>query len=140
MKATERPIEKITLERTGQAPLTFHGYLVSESIGHLLQGKEQNRWHDIAIYRTKAGNYIGYVEYHSTWKTEVGRCEVAVFDSPDALSKGLKDYDCTSYVCGFPPLEQYRERQERLLKDIQSRFEDQVSEVLDREECEELAA
>jgi len=140
MKTTEHHLEEFTIERTGQAPLTFVGTILTESSGARVQDQEQNRWHDIAIYRTKAGRYVVFVEYRSTWKAEIGRCEVAIFDNPKDVVRGLQNYDCTSYVAGFPPLEAYRERQERLLKDIQSRFEDQVSEVLDMEVFEERAA
>jgi hypothetical protein len=46
------------------------------------------------------------------------------------VTRVLREYDPCKYLTGFPPIEAYRERQERLKKDLRLRYESQVEEIL----------
>lgn len=123
--------QNVTLERTGKPPLVFTGTVVSESLGSPGNDPAHERYHNIVIWRTKAGKWIGEVEYVTERKGEVNYYAAEAFDDPQELAAALHEYDPTGYVAGYPPLPAFKERQERLLQDIRARFEKQVSEVLD---------
>lgn len=123
------------LERTGDAPLTFEGELIAESDGKFAAGKEQNRWHDIRLYKTAGGNYVLAVEFHTQWQGELPFF-FATQTSPEGIVEELRMFDPCSPVMGFPPGPQYSDRQQNLMDWIEKRFRNQVSEIL--KNCEEL--
>lgn len=119
-----------TLSRSGRAPLTFTGELLAESDGERCAGKEQNRWHDLAVYRTTGGKYIVAIQYRTRWEGELSRDKVEISETAVAVACHLEEYNPTAAVRGFPAGDAYAERQARLLADIRQRYEAQVSEIL----------
>lgn len=120
---------EITLQRTGQAPLTFTGELIAENSGHRWWNREHNRWHTLSLYQ--AGNkYVLAIGYCTQWQGEADRDSVFVLDTPDQVSAALRDYEPAKDVGGYPAGEAYRERQEKLIDSITRMFQSQASEIL----------
>lgn len=128
-------METQLLKRTGDAPLAFVGELISE-----VSSKTPNssRWHEIGIYRTAQGNWVLEIVYRTQWEGELDN-HVALWltHTPGEMldiGAALKHYDPTSHVQGYPPNEFYRDRQARLLADMQRRYDDLVTQLLDSPE------
>lgn len=122
-------MEKIKIMRTGNAPLAFQGELIAESSGRIAAGKEQNRWHDIAIYRTAGGRYVCAISYHTQWEGELDHVEAGEVNLSE-LAEYLRSYDPTAQCQGFPDAPQYAERQARLLTWLRARYDHAVGEIL----------
>lgn len=123
-------MDKIRIPRSGKAAITFEGELVVGSDGKHCNGKDQNRWHDLALYRTVGGNFVVHVEYVTQWQGEVGWSEAEQV-SPDKVEEFFRGYDPCKHVQGFPPSEKNVERQANLLNWIRTRYDAQVAEILD---------
>lgn len=118
------------LPRTGNAPLAFDGDLIAESKGRFFEGCEQNRGHNLSLYRTEGGQYVIAIHYWTQWQGEGDHHEALVVDR-DSVAEELQVYDPCAHVQGFPPIEAYAKRQANLLSWIRRRYEAQVSELLD---------
>lgn len=129
---------RITLPRSGRAPLRFAGEEIAVSDGERQAACNQNRWHELAVYRTDAGGYVVRVAYRTRWQGELDRDAAFVCAAAGDVVAALRAYDPTGPVRGFPPGSTYAERQERLLADLRARYEEQVSEVLASEEFTEV--
>lgn len=122
---------KITLPRTGDAPVTFEGELVAEQPARFTDDRQ--RHHKLAVYRTRDGSLVLHIHYQTDWKGEEPDDVVGVWQGPRAahdLAQYLRDYDPTCRVAGYPPGPGFREKQERLLFDIAHRYEAQVGRLL----------
>lgn len=131
--------ETVTLRRSGQPPLRFRGELLAESDGERQAGKEHNRWHELAVYRTAGGQFVVRIAYRTRWEGELDRDAAEVTDAP-GVAAALRDYDPAAPVEGYPVGDAYAERQARLLADVRRRYEEQVSRILaaDPEFAEEV--
>lgn len=128
-------MKKYVLPCNGQAPVIFTGEIIAESLGKNFNVREetstsQQRWHDLRIYRTEAGNYILEIEYHSAWDGEIPVQRFAQQGKPDEIIRMLSLYNCQTPVQGFPSLMQYEKRQAGLLKWITLMYQSQVKELL----------
>jgi hypothetical protein len=127
-------MDEITLPRTGKAPLVFTGELVpgADVRGHSVNGRDANRWFDLAVYRTKSGRYVLSIDYKTCWQGELGHEFAEVLDDPAALKDELREYELgiPEIVQGYPPGDAYADKQARLLADVRRRFQAQVSELL----------
>lgn len=119
-----------TLRRTGERPLRFQGERIAEAGGSHQFGRDQNRWHDIAVYLTSGGKFVVHVEYCTRWQGEADHSHVEICDQPDAVAAVLRNYNPLELVAGFPADDRYAERQARLFRDIRLRYDSLVSEVL----------
>lgn len=117
-----------TLKRSGAAPLSFTGELIAEALGN-----RDKRWHDLRLYRTCGGSYVAQVEYRTNWEGEIETSAVEVSESPEAIEDFFRGYDPTASVLGYPPGAQMQAKQDRLLRDLRLRYDDQVSEILSAE-------
>ena len=120
------------LTRTGDAPLIFSGELLAAAGDRIHGGQEQNRWHELLLYRTTGGTYVVGIGYKSTWQGESERFEVHVIPAkhPDEIANILRAYPVAAAVRGYPVGGAYAEKQERLLCDLQSTYETLVSDLL----------
>jgi hypothetical protein len=125
------------LPRTGQAPLMFSGQMLAENDGSHQAGREQNRWHALALYRADSGRYVAAIRYHTRWQGEIEHDEARICDSPAEAAEIFRLYDPAVHVQGYPPGVAYEERQARLISDLVRRYQSQVSEILDRDEFAE---
>jgi hypothetical protein len=128
------------LPRSGDAPLLVTGELVAESDGERIAGKEQNRWHELAVYHLEDGRYALAVNYRTRWQGELGHDLAVIVPDAAGVRRALKEYSPLAQLVGFPAGEHYAERQARLEADIRRRYDAQVSDLLDREEFAESAA
>lgn len=125
-------LQEYTLERTGQPPLKFRGRLLAESSGRWTVGRDNNRWHDLEIYRTEAGRYVVSIVFETIWQGETGTKTVVLLDTPTGVTDELLEYRnrIPDLLIGYPPGEAYEDKQQRLIQSLQMRFEDQITEVL----------
>lgn len=121
-------MEKFRLERTGEAPLAFTGRVIAESMGRR-DDTDVPRWHDLRVYRTKAGQLVLEVAYNTEWRGETGFRWARPVDAGD-LAGALRGYDPTEHVAGFPATPANADRQRNLLAWIRARYEAQVTELL----------
>ena len=123
-------MQTYTLKRSGLPALTFTGKQIASVSSKGTTKTTEQRYHDIAIYLTRGGKYIVAVNYFSNWRNEPPYYEVEAFISPQGVSKWLSEYDPTHAVIGYPPHPTFEARQERLLDDIERRFDQIVSEAM----------
>ena len=127
-------MEEIRLPRSGLAPLVFTGGLIegADVRGQRQGGRDQNRWFELAVYRTKGGKYVLSIDYKTCWQGELDHEYAEVLDDPASLTAALRDYEVgiPDLVQGFPPGAAYADKQARLLQDLTRRFQAQVSELL----------
>lgn len=122
------------LKRSGQAPLAFQGELLAEADGQMVSGKDQNRWHEVSVYRTEGGKYVAAVAYRTRWQGELDRDFAEVVGQAEAVAAVLREYSPTEYVQGYPAGDAYAERQARLFRDLRQRYDALVTEVLESDE------
>ena len=127
-----------TLRRSGQPPLTFRGALIAESDGERQYGREQDRWHELAIYRTAGGKYVAVIRYRTRWQGEADHDEAEPLADAAAVAAYFRAWVPTKFVRGFPVGEHYEGKQERLLADIANRYYEQVADLLSGDEFAEV--
>lgn len=127
-------MENFTVTRTGRAPLVFVGELIAE-----VEGDGDKRWHDLRLYRTQGGAYVAHVEYRTRWEGEIETSAAEACDSPEDVERFFLDYDPTAHVLGYPPTgPQMQVKQDRLLRELRLRYDDQVSRILDAADIVEV--
>lgn len=89
--------------------------------GSRVEGRDQNRWHNLTLYAFDDGSYICHVEYKSDWDGERDEDRLIRATDLDDLRDQLRNWSF-GYVAGFPPRPQYRQRQENLLNWIRGNF------------------
>ncbi len=138
-------METVKLTRSGDAPIVFAGELLAENDGSRQLGRDHNRWHELAIYRTEAGRYVARIEYCTQWQGESGHAIATVVQSGADVARVFRDYDPTSHVVGYPlpshadMPDPYADRRDRLNRDLRSRYAEQLREMLDSDLFAEAA-
>jgi hypothetical protein len=56
------------IRRNGQQYLVFSGHVVAEASDRFRHGQEQDRWTDIRVYRTDAGDYVVEQVMRTLWQ------------------------------------------------------------------------
>ena len=130
-------MSEYSLPRSGNSPLAFDGELIAESDGQRQFGKEHNRYHEIAVYRTDGGKYVVAIRYHTHWQGEAHHDFAIAVDTASEAADEFRNHEPTSHVGGYPVADNYAEKQQRLLADIRARYDAQVSEILSGEEFAE---
>lgn len=125
-------MQDYTLERTGQAPLTFAGEMLARHDSRRTAGRDNNRWHVVVIYRTAAGAYVAEVVYRTCWQGEQDRYWAVAAAAGDVAAV-LRELGAQSMLLpiGYPAGEAYADRQTRMLVDLRARYDEAVSRVLD---------
>lgn len=119
------------LTRTGLPPLAFVGELVAESDSKAHQGPGQNRWHELAVYRTAGGKWVASITFRTVWQGESDRHTAEVADTPAALVEIVCRYDPAHEWEGFPDRPEYAEKQARTQAAVTDGYRRAVSEVFD---------
>lgn len=124
-------MEKFTLTRTGDRPLSFTGERIASADGYLHGGQQQNRWHEIAVYATESGKFVGHVAYRTAWQGEDSHY-LAFFSQhlADVVDE-LRAYDPTEFLVGFPPHENFADKQLRLIQSLRLRWASLLTDVFD---------
>ena len=121
---------RCALPRTGDAPLVADVDVLAKCSTQRLGGREYARWHALELYQDVLGPYILRIGYCTSWQGEHGYDWAARVGDADAVRAARRDHDCTAYVAGFPPGQAYAAKQERLLDEIEHRYDLAVSAVL----------
>lgn len=127
---------KYTLTRTGNRPLSFLGELESSTNTKAESGAGENRWWNIAIYRTESGKYVVYIGYNTRWQGEHERCDVYVCDTAAEAAETLRAHPWEKNITGYT---RDQARQANLMGILLSCWEQGVTEVLREIGPEELS-
>jgi hypothetical protein len=113
-----------TIARTGRPPLAFTGEVVAEADGRWTNGRENNRWHELRLYRTGGGRWVAEVAYRTRWQGELDHDVAEVAATPAELAGWLRtEVDPLEAVRGYPAGDAYAEKQRRLENDLRLRFD-----------------
>lgn len=129
-------MQTITLNRTGDRPLKFAGEMITEADTRENQGPGQNRWWELALYRSDSGKYVLAIEYHSQWQGEHASHTAYVCDDAEDLTEAAKAHPYLAGVSGFPP--GHDDRQQRLEASLKRCWEQGLSGILAAVEPEML--
>ena len=124
-------MQEYKIKRTGLISLRFDGVVLKNIDGYHIEGDKPTRWHDLNLYKTKAGKFVLELNYRSIWGREYSHYSAFVMQSLDELESVLTDYDPLQFVEGFPVRPEFEKKQKNLLNWINRRFEIQVSAMLD---------
>lgn len=126
-------MEDVKLKRTGQLPLVFRGELLKEADGKWVNGKDQNRWHKIALYQTEQSKrFVLAISYRTQWQGEENQDDVLILGpEQQQMIDVLRDYDPVPTHVGFPKAEHFRDRQRDLEEGLRRRFASLVTEILE---------
>jgi hypothetical protein len=123
-------MEDYVMEHTGHPPLRITGSLVASArMGGDAKGR--SRWVDVNLYRTRTGHYVIGIRYDSEWPDETPYSEFfGPTPDPHEIVHYLLRFDIRDHVGGFPEGDQFKARQERLLKSMQRKFMAATGQVL----------
>ncbi len=122
-------MEEFKLTRTGKPPLAFTGELLAQVSSKQHQGPLQNRWHELAVYRTAGGKFVGAVTFRTVWQGESDRHTAEHADTPAELVDALTVYDPTGEWEGYPDRPEYAERQSRTQTAVTDGYRRALSKV-----------
>jgi hypothetical protein len=120
----------ITLNRTGDRSIMFEGELISKVDTRIIAGKDHNRWHELAVYRTDSGRLVAFVGYRTQWAGEIDRDDAHVCNSPEEILEFFKFVDVLAGLLGYPPGAQFHEKQARIERELSQRYDAAISEVM----------
>jgi hypothetical protein len=121
--------ETYSLPRDGDLPLRFDGERIASASSRRRDGPGQNRWHELALYRTGGGRFVLAATYRSCWQGEDDRHWVTHADAIGAVRDAIRSYPAVPPGVGYPPGESYAEKQARLEGDLRRRYDQVVSEL-----------
>lgn len=132
--------ETITLERTGQPPLKFEGTLLTTACGQFVQppkDKPNADYFTISLYEVRTTvrglasgpgrAYVVAIEYNKKFRDTQQHHTAIVTDDP---ADTLAGYDPLAVLIGFPPGEDFAERQNALESKMRRQYDVLVSAVL----------
>ena len=125
-------MKEYTLTRTGDRPLHFSGECIAAADGKIHSGKEQNRWYELAVYRTAAGKYVVEVAYRTQWQGEGAHYRATVCSTIDEVADEMRTTDATEYLEGFPAHPDYADKQARLIASLRTRLGTLISEIFEQ--------
>jgi hypothetical protein len=123
-------MQKIILDRDGEAPLKINADLIASTSGRMIRGKEQNRYHEIELYKTADGRYAVLIRYITQWNGELDQSHAFILTTPGDVTEKLSSWKPGAQVAGFPAGAQFEERQQKLLAIVQNGWNYQVRELL----------
>jgi len=74
-----------TLKPTHGKTVRFTGQEIASASGRWVAGRDQNRWTDLTLYRTKGGRYILDIDYTTQWQGEQCSRQIYVCDTAAAV-------------------------------------------------------
>jgi hypothetical protein len=63
----------IHVKRDGQRDLKFEGELIAEVSSHVSRGERQNRWTEMALYKSQSGKFVVAIKGITIWQGEHDR-------------------------------------------------------------------
>lgn len=128
--------EKITLQRTGNRPLSFLGELVAETTTQTSSGPGESRWWEIALYHADNKKLILSIGYRTRWQSERARDDVIVVESAEEMTDMVRAHDWATGIYGY---DRHPEKQERLMRTLGACWAEGMTEVLREIGPEELS-
>lgn len=125
-----------TLSRTGDRPLTFSGELLSEADSQTHQGPCQNRWWELALYRSESGKFVAHIHYKTQWQGEHNTDTVLHADDAADLAAQIKAHNFLGGCYGFP--RGHDDRQTQLINSLTACWQKAVGELLSVTEPEKI--
>lgn len=123
-------MEKFTIQRTGAVPLAFEGEQLTAHSGWMVAGKDQTRWHEVAVYRTTSGRYVVAIAFCTRWEGEEDWYTAAVCDTLDAVAEALEYHDPLAHLVGFPSHPTFADKQRALEDTLADRWASILSRTL----------
>lgn len=129
-----------TLPRTGDRPVRFTGEIIALASTRPHQGPCENRWWDLALYRTEVGQYVAAIGYHTQWQRELGRYDAYRCEDAQAVTAALRGHDYLGQVPRLPAGYGEREisREQQRLGMLSRCWEAGITEILSAIEPEDL--
>lgn len=124
-------MKEYTLNRTGNAPLTFTGELIG--IGGTRPASVTStklRWHELTLYKSRGGQLVAHIKFRTEQPTESAFDTVELAGDADSLREALDHYEPVDFLDGYPEGDKWASRQERLLTRISDQYLAAVSELL----------
>lgn len=133
--STTTAIEDMELERTGKSPLRFRGQLLTTASGQFVQTtseKPNADYYNISIYAIDGQdngehNYVVQIVYSKSFRGLQTHHSAIVTDCPATT---LGEFDPLAVLIGFPPHQEYAERQKSLETKARRQYDVLVSAVL----------
>lgn len=129
----------ITLNRTGERPLSFDGKLIASGrspqyFKTLLEHQRRNRWFECYVYETTGGKLVVNVLYRFTGRLfrEVPMDLAEVVETVDDVLGFLDEINVDDYVTGYPPFDEYAEKQDHLLESATADYGFLLSDITDQ--------
>lgn len=134
MATQPQELMEFTVPNGKASPICFAGSLIGEDIGSDTYDQRMQRWWNIRLYRTKAGQYVLQLSYRNSGKVkrEADRDYAFVRASAQDVAADLSAWDPMTGVVGFPPLEQFARGQAQLVERMKARWTSQVQAFLER--------
>jgi hypothetical protein len=108
-------LETITLSPTGQVPIQFTGELDRDWSSRIVNGREQNRWHEVTLYsQANSDEEILHIAYHTQWAGESDFDEVYTIVSEERIVALIQNYNPLAHLKGYPQGEAYAKKQQDL--------------------------
>jgi len=126
---------KHTLTRTGNRPLSFDGEMLASTNTQTANGAGENRWWDIAIYRTESGKYVLAIGYNTRWQGEHERQDAYICANVNDAAETLRDHPWDHSVAGYA---RDQAKQAYLMNTLRACWEHGVTMVLSVVEAEEI--
>lgn len=127
-------MDKHKLPRTGQLPLAFEGEELKHASGKWVNGKDKNRWHELTLYRTRGGEHVLHIHFHTMWQGEINDDAVHRLTDRAEVVGAVMDHPPTQGLKGYPEGKHFHERQRKLEEDITARYMALALKFLEGEE------
>lgn len=121
---------QVKLTRTGQRPLEFTGEIVAEADSRWSAGRENNRWHELALYKTESGKYVLAVDYQTQWEGEHNHHDAWILDSPVDVESILTSLDPCEHMESMPSAPQFQDKDQKRRQILTWNYKNAVSELL----------
>ena len=137
-------MDDILIDRTGDRPLSFQGQEWSSASSCMDLKPGSVRWHEVTVYKLErdAGGYVVAVSYRTEWDTETDHNAAKVCANAEEVAAYLREYNPLEWFIGPPsgegPDNPQEQRRQRLMLDLKLRYEDAVSEALEKLEPERV--
>lgn len=109
--------EFFEIEVTGELPLEFEGEEIYDNSSHYTNSQENNRWHQITIYKAqdKEGKYyVLNLKFKTLWQGEPEISEAWELNTIEEVAEELNSYDPIIHLRGYPDGEHFEAKQEKL--------------------------
>lgn len=89
--STDNDMKTFTLEQTAGKSVRFTGVQIATAGGRFQNGREQNRYTELTLWRTKGGKYVLMIDYTTQWQGESCSTRVIPCATPADVVAELTD-------------------------------------------------